>query len=57
MPDKAQVDYTLYLVTDRSLIRDVTLEQAVEQAILGGATLVQLREKDIDTLEIGRAHV
>ncbi|MFU0799364.1 MAG: thiamine phosphate synthase [Xylanivirga thermophila] len=51
MPDKAQVDYTLYLVTDRSLIRDVTLEQAVEQAILGGATLVQLREKDIDTLE------
>jgi len=46
-----RVDYTLYLVTDRSMLSGMTLEEAVEQAILGGVTLVQLREKDVSTLE------
>ena len=40
-------DYRLYLVTDRNCLQQQTLEQAVEQAILGGVTLVQLREKAI----------
>lgn len=40
-------DYQLYLVTDRNCLQQQTLEQAVEQAILGGVTLVQLREKAI----------
>lgn len=35
----------LYLVTDRKMAQK-PLEQAVEQAILGGVTIVQLREKD-----------
>ncbi len=42
---KSKIDYTLYLVTDRDLMSTKTLEEAVEQAIMGGCTLVQLREK------------
>ncbi len=42
---KSKIDYTLYLVTDRDLMSTKTLEEAVEQAIQGGCTLVQLREK------------
>ncbi|WP_027625870.1 thiamine phosphate synthase [Clostridium lundense] len=46
---KSLIDYTLYLVTDRELLNGRNLEEAVEESILGGTTLVQLREKDIDT--------
>jgi thiamine-phosphate pyrophosphorylase len=42
---KSEINYTLYLVTDRDLMSTETLEEAVEQAIKGGCTLVQLREK------------
>ena len=42
---KPQLDYTLYLVTDRDLMSADSLEQAVDRACAGGATLVQLREK------------
>lgn len=42
-----RADYRLYLVTDRNCLQQQTLEKAVEQAILGGVTLVQLREKAI----------
>nr|WP_312176040.1 thiamine phosphate synthase [Moraxella sp. CTOTU46934] len=42
-----RADYQLYLVTDSNCLQQQTLEQAVEQAILGGVTLVQLREKSI----------
>ncbi len=42
---KSKIDYTLYLVTDRDLMSTKTLEEAVEQALKGGCTLVQLREK------------
>ncbi|MCD8341104.1 MAG: thiamine phosphate synthase [Clostridiales bacterium] len=35
----------LYAVTDRAWLHGRTLESQVEQAILGGATIVQLREK------------
>lgn len=44
-------DYTLYLVTDRMLMSTVTLCEAVEQAITGGCTMVQLREKNISSLD------
>lgn len=37
----------LYAVTDRGCLRGISLEEAVEQAILGGAGIVQLREKNI----------
>ena len=46
-----RADYRLYLVTDRNCLQQQTLEQAVEQAILGGVTLVQLREKAITSKE------
>lgn len=42
------INYQLYLVTDQTCLRNQTLEQAVEQAILGGVTLVQLREKNLN---------
>ncbi len=42
---KPNLDYSLYLVTDRELMSTPTLEQAVEQAIEGGCSVVQLREK------------
>lgn len=43
---KPRVDYTLYLCTDRDLMTTDTIEEAVELAIKGGATIVQLREKE-----------
>ncbi|OBR94360.1 thiamine-phosphate synthase [Clostridium ragsdalei P11] len=46
-----EVDYSLYLVTNRSFLKDKPLQQAVEEAILGGVTMVQLREKDASTRE------
>ena len=44
-------DYTLYLVTDRQLMNCDSLTEAVEQAILGGCTMIQLREKELSSLE------
>ena len=38
----------LYAVTDRSWLRGQTLLEQVEQALIGGTTLVQLREKELD---------
>ena len=37
----------LYLVSDRSWLNDRPLEEDIEQAILGGVTMVQLREKNL----------
>ena len=44
-------DYTLYLVTDRQLMSCDSMTEAVEQAILGGCTMIQLREKELPSLE------
>lgn len=38
----------LYAVTDRSWLRGKTLYEQVEEALKGGATMVQLREKELD---------
>ncbi|OFI06791.1 thiamine-phosphate synthase [Clostridium acetireducens DSM 10703] len=48
---KNNVDYSVYLVTDRDILKGRSLEKAVEDAILGGATLVQLREKHVSSLD------
>ena len=40
-------DLLLYAVTDRSWVGDSTLYHQVEEALKGGATFVQLREKDL----------
>lgn len=45
------MDYSLYLVTDRRFMGKQTLAEAVEQAILGGCTMVQLREKELSSLD------
>lgn len=41
--------YQLYLVTDRELMSTKILEEAVEQAIDGGCTMIQLREKNLSS--------
>lgn len=48
---KPEIDYTLCLVTDRALMRAATVEECVESAVLGGCTLVQLREKTAPSRE------
>lgn len=41
-------DLLLYAVTDRSWLGEQTLCEQVEEALQGGATFVQLREKELD---------
>ncbi|WP_411337948.1 thiamine phosphate synthase [Ruminococcus gauvreauii] len=52
---KQNIDYTLYLCTDRELMSTETLEEAVEKAIKGGCTVVQLREKHCSSREFYQA--
>ncbi|MEN6566469.1 MAG: thiamine phosphate synthase [Veillonellales bacterium] len=54
---KTVKDYRLYLVTDRSLLREKDFCQSIEQAIIGGVTFLQLREKSLSTLEFYRQAV
>ena len=42
------IDLSLYAVTDRAWLEDRSLEQVVEEAIQGGATFLQLREKTLN---------
>lgn len=44
-------DLSLYLVTDRSLSLGRSLEYIVEEAVKGGVTMVQLREKTCSSRE------
>ena len=44
-------DLKLYLVTDRSLARGREICDIVSEAVAGGVTMVQLREKNISTRE------
>ena len=48
---KYNIDYSLYLVTDRDVLKGRDLIASIEAAILGGVTLIQLREKDISSLD------
>lgn len=41
-------DLLLYAVTDRSWLHEQTLYEQVEEALRGGATWIQLREKELD---------
>jgi thiamine-phosphate pyrophosphorylase len=45
------LDLSLYVITDRLLSRGRSHREVVEKAINGGATCVQLREKDITSRE------
>lgn len=54
---KEEIDWSLYVVTDRPLAQGRPLTEVVRAAIAGGATVIQLREKDIDTrrfIELGQ---
>ncbi|MDR3322546.1 MAG: thiamine phosphate synthase [Synergistaceae bacterium] len=48
---RRDVDYSIYLVTDRDLMSAPTIEAAVESALRGGCTVVQLREKSASSRE------
>lgn len=48
---KPEMDYSLYLVTDRALVGERDFEDLVGRAIRGGCTLVQLREKEASSGE------
>jgi thiamine-phosphate pyrophosphorylase len=45
------IDYSLYLVTDRSFLNNKSIKDAVEEAIKGGVTIVQVREKGVSSRE------
>ena len=45
------IDYSLYLVTDRGLARGRPTLDIVQAAVEGGVTCVQLREKECSTLD------
>lgn len=49
MKFSTDIDYLLYLVTDRQLLGKKELVATVEESIKGGVTVVQLREKSIST--------
>lgn len=46
-----KIDYSLYLVTDRDLALGRPLPEVVEEAVKGGVTIVQLREKHCSSAE------
>ena len=43
-----QKDLTLYAITDRHWLNGETLKSQVEKALKGGATMIQIREKDLN---------
>ena len=48
---KEDIDYSIYLVTDRRTKTDEEFLNIIEEAIKGGTTVVQLREKTASTKE------
>lgn len=49
---KMDIDYTLYICTDSGLMSSKTVEQSVEAVLRGGATVIQLREKNAGSREL-----
>jgi len=45
------VNYKMYLVSDRDILKGRDLLVSLEEAILGGVSIIQLREKNISSLE------
>lgn len=50
----SNMDYSLYLVTDRGLSLGRSHFDIIREAIAGGVTMVQLREKELDSGEFYR---
>lgn len=49
MQSKRHPDYAIYLVTDRSMIGQRNFLDCIRDAIYGGVSVVQLREKDLSS--------
>ena len=49
MKCKSEINYGLYLIADRRVFRGRNFLSGLEEAMLGGVTLVQLREKELNT--------
>ena len=49
--DKSKINYNLYLVTDRTILGSKDLCNSIEQAIQGGTSIIQLREKNITSIK------
>jgi thiamine-phosphate pyrophosphorylase len=50
---KCNIDFKLYLITDRKIITHYpSLITAVQEALKGGVSGIQLREKDLETREL-----
>ncbi|HHS50918.1 MAG TPA: thiamine phosphate synthase, partial [candidate division Zixibacteria bacterium] len=54
---RADIDYSLYLVTDREMAGERGLADIVLDAVRGGVTVVQLREKTLETGEFLRTAI
>lgn len=48
---KDKIDYSLYAITDRYWHKDRSMYEMVKDAIIGGASIIQLREKHISNEE------
>jgi thiamine-phosphate pyrophosphorylase len=51
-PEKKQLDFNLYLITDRNQTGSLRLIDVVDDALKGGVKAVQLREKDLSSREL-----
>lgn len=49
--NKKNIDYSLYLVTDRDIMFGDSIEETVRNAVIGGCGIVQLREKNCTSRE------
>jgi thiamine monophosphate synthase len=48
---KHSIDYSLYLVIQTDALRGASFVEVLEAALLGGVSIVQLREKTASTLD------
>jgi thiamine-phosphate pyrophosphorylase len=49
---KKNLDLSLYVITDENLLKGKNIASAVEQAIKGGATIIQYRAKNKSSMEM-----
>ncbi len=54
MSERRRIGFSLYLITDRRLMK-VPLYEGIEAALRGGVRAVQLREKDLSVKDLYRA--
>jgi len=46
------IDLSLYVITDKRLSRGRSTEEVIQKALTGGATIIQLREKELSDREL-----